>query len=72
MYVLAVKSAHCYSQHDQVGGGVIHETDDMTLMLWIIGESDAFTTISVLQPSPISHMFCLEVLQISWMHISNI
>ena len=33
---------------------VIHEIDDMTLTLSLIGESDAVRTIPLFQPSPVS------------------
>ena len=59
MYVLAVKSAHFFSQPCKFTckireGVVIQEIDEVTLMLSLIGESDAVTTIPLFQPSPVS------------------
>ena len=59
MYVLALKSAHFFSQPCKFTckireGVVIHEIDDMTLTLSLIGESDAVITIPLFQPSPVS------------------
>ena len=58
-FVLALKSAHLFSQPCKFtcqirGGVVIHETHDTTLMIYLIGESDAVTTIPLFQPSPVS------------------
>ena len=59
MYVLALKSVYFFSQPCKFtckirDGVVIHEIDDMTLTLPLIGESDAVTTIPLFQPSLVS------------------